>query len=90
MSKYRENPALTAAIAEAFGEQPKHTAAELAAMVEAEDAAVIGRLTAEIAALAVTRLGKSESAAAEHAHWALFEARQTARLFPAAGTRLCG
>ncbi len=65
-------------IADAFGRKPQHTSAEPAAVAEAEDVAAFTRLTSEVAALAVTGLGMSESAAARHAEMAASDARNHA------------
>lgn len=79
MSSNLDGARLASAIDEAFGRKPRHSPADLRAIAEAEDAAEINGLVAEIAALAVTRLGKSEDEAVQHARWALLEARQMAR-----------
>lgn len=77
MSRYI-SPRQDAQLAETFGRKPKHTGAELAALAEAEDVAAFTRLTSEVAALAVTRLGMSESAAVRHAEMAASDARHHA------------
>lgn len=84
MSRYRDDPATEAALAETFGRKPKHTAAELASLAETEHAAVVSGLTAEIESLAVSRLGKSAGDAAWHARLAVIDARE------AAGRQACG
>jgi len=71
MSRHRDNPAVEAMLAATFGRKPRHTRAEVAALAEAGDAAVVSRLTAEIESLAESRLGKSASDGAWHARLAV-------------------